>query len=234
MSLEKLKSSVLEAKNPEKIKIYQNFFKTGKGEYGEGDIFYGLSVPQSRKIAKKYFSIPLQKTLSLLNSKIHEERLISLLILVEKFENSDISQKEKIVSEYLKNTKKINNWDLVDLSAPKILGSFLLNKKRSVLYKLANSKNLWEKRISIVSTYAFIKQNQFQDTLRISEILLEDKHDLIHKATGWMLREVGKKSPETLKNFLKYHYKTLPRTTLRYSIEKFPESERLKYLKGEI
>jgi len=234
MSLEKLKSDILKLKNPEKILINKNFFKTGKGEYGEGDIFYGLTVPQSRKLAIKYNGLSTQKTLTLLQSKIHEERLISLLILVEKYKISSESEKAEIVSLYIKNAKRINNWDLVDLSAPKILGNFLLNKKRSVLYDLANSKNLWEKRIAIISTYTFIREGQFHDTLRISELLLSDNHDLIHKAVGWMLREVGKKSPETLKNFLASYYKKMPRTMLRYAIEKFPEAQRKAYLRGEI
>ncbi len=235
MSIEQLKSEIEKLKNPEKIPIYQNFFKTGKGEYAEGDIFYGLSILQSRGIAKKYFStISLPKLQTLLKSKIHEERLIALEILNFKYENSDEKNKEQIVSFYLKNTKNINNWDLVDTSAPYILGDFLLKKNRNVLYKLAQSKSLWEKRISIISTFAFIKQNQFQDTLRISEILLSDKHDLIQKAVGWMLREAGKKEINVLKDFLKTYYKAMPRTTLRYAIEKFPEEERKKYLKGEI
>lgn len=234
MSLNSLKSSVLKLKNPKKIPIYQNFFKTGPGEYGEGDIFYGLSVPESRKIAIKYQDLPLKDVESLLNSKIHEERLIAILLLVKKFNSRDEKIKKEIYNFYLKNTKKINNWDLVDLSAHKIVGAFLLDKNRKILYSLVKSENLWEKRISIISTYAFIRQNQFKDTLKISEILLQDTHDLIHKAVGWMLREVGKKDILVLKKFLKKHYKSMPRTMLRYSIEKFPEDLRKQYLRGEI
>ncbi len=234
MSIESLKADLEKLKNPQKAKSLQRYFKTGPGEYAEGDIFYGLTVPQSREIAKKYFSlISLPKIQFLLKSEIHEERLIALEILNFKYENSSEQEKSKIINFYLKNTKNINNWDLVDTSAPYLLGDFLLDKKKLILYDLANSNNLWEKRIAIISTFAFIKENQFQDTLRISEILLQDKHDLIQKAVGWMLREIGKKDINALQDFLKYHYKIMPRTTLRYSIEKFPEETRLKYLKGE-
>jgi len=171
---------------------------------------------------------------TLLNSKIHEERLISLLILVEKYDKADEKVKDKIFRFYKKNRRKINNWDLVDLSAPKILGIHLLNRDKQILYKYAHSKNLWERRISIISTYSFIKNNDFDTTLEISGILLNDDHDLIHKAVGWMLREVGKQDLKTLEKFLKPRYNKMPRTMLRYSIEKFPEMKRKKYLKGKI
>jgi 3-methyladenine DNA glycosylase AlkD len=220
--------------NPEKAKIYQRFFKTGKGEYGEGDIFLGLTVPQMREIAKTFSHLPLPKLQTLLDSKIHEERSISLLILIQKFKKSSEEEKSNIVNFYLKNTKNINNWDLVDMSAHKILGEFLKEKDKKTLYKLANSKNLWEKRISIISTFAFINQEKFEDSIRISEILLKDSHDLIHKAVGWVLREIGKKNLEVEENFLKSYYKEMPRTMLRYAIERFPEEKRQAYLKGEI
>ncbi len=218
--------------NPEKARILQGFFKTGKGDYGEGDVFLGLSVPESRKIAKDFIRLPFGQIKKHLQSKIHEERLIALLILVEKYNHE--KEKQKIVDFYLKSTKSINNWDLVDLTADKILGNYLLDKEKSILYYLSKSKNLWERRISIVSTFAFIKNNQFQDTLKISKLLMKDKHDLIHKATGWMLREIGKRNQKVLENFLKQNYEQIPRTTLRYSIERFPEHLRKKYLKGEI
>lgn len=219
--------------SPEKAEIYARFFKTGKGQYGEGDKFIGIAVPQSRKIAKQFTHLNLTKIKKHLSSKIHEERLIALMILVEKFKSSEDVEKKKIFDFYLKNTTGINNWDLVDLSADKIIGSFLIDKEKNVLHSLASSQNLWERRIAIVSTFVFIKNNQFEDTLKISESLLNDKHDLIHKAVGWMLREVGKKNTEVLEDFIKKNYPKMPRTTLRYAIEKFPEEKRKSYLKGE-
>jgi len=220
--------------NKKQAEQYKKFFKTGKGEYGEGDIFLGVKVPVQRKVAKKYQGLNLIKLQKLLNSKIHEHRLTGLIILTNKYKKSTKEEKENIFNFYLNNTKNINNWDLVDLSAPNIVGSFLSNNKKNILYDFANSKDLWEKRIAIVSTLNFIKQNQFQDTLAISEILLDDKHDLIHKAVGWMLREVGKREQEVLENFLKQHYKKMSRTMLRYSIEKFDEEKRKSYLTGKI
>ncbi len=215
------------------------FFKTGKGEYGHGDIFLGVTVPEQRSLARKYSDLPLLEIKKLLESKYHECRLTALLILVNKYEKVDEDEKQKIVKFYLSHTKNVNNWDLVDSSAPYILGDYLLSShleaelpSRRILYKLAKSKNLWERRIAIISTMAFIKVGQFDDTLKISEILLSDKHDLIHKAVGWMLREVGKKSQHALEKFLKKHKKLLPRTTLRYAIERFPEKLRKDYLKS--
>ena len=232
--IDKLKKELKKAANPKKAKHSQRFFKTGKGQYGEGDVFIGLTVPQQRSIAKKYVGLSLPKIQELLKSKIHEYRLVGLIILVEKFKKAEEGEKGNIFNFYLKNTKFINNWDLIDLTAPNIVGNFLLDKKRTLLYDLAESKDLWEKRISILSTFAFIRNNEFEDTLRITKILLKDQHDLIHKACGWMLREVGKRNQKTLEKFLKQHYKTMPRTMLRYSIERFEEGERLRYLKGEI
>lgn len=219
--------------NPEQAKILQRFFKTGKGEYGGGDIFLGIKVPEQKRIAKKYIGLSLPKIQILLSSKIHEHRLIALLILVGKFKKSNEEEKANIFNFYLKNTKSINNWDLVDLSAPNIVGEFWIDKKKKILYEFAQSKSIWEKRISIISTLSFIKKEEFDDALRISEILLKDEHDLIHKAVGWMLREIGKKNQEVLEKFLKIHYKEMPRTMLRYAIEKFDEEKRKKYLKGE-
>ncbi|MBR9699903.1 DNA alkylation repair protein [Candidatus Woesearchaeota archaeon] len=210
--------------NPKKKKILQRFFKTGKGEYGEGDIFLGVMVPEQRKIAKKYKDLPLKDIQSLLNSKIHEHRLVALFILVGQYSKS---KDKKYVDFYLKNTKRVNNWDLVDLSAHKILGDYLLDKKRDILYMLARSKNLWERRISILSTFAFINNGEYRDSLRIAEMLLHDKHDLIHKAVGWMLREVAKRvNKSKAKAFLVKHKKDMPRTMLRYAIERYPEKER--------
>ncbi|MCH6573783.1 MAG: DNA alkylation repair protein [Bacteroidetes bacterium] len=234
MNLKELKNTIRANANKDHAKTMQWFFKTGKGEYGEGDKFIGIKVPVQRKIAKKFGELDLEDLQKLLNSKIHEERLISLLILVDKYDKADEKVKDKIYRFYKKNRRKINNWDLVDLSAPKIMGIHLLNRDKQILYKFAHSKNLWEKRISIISTYSFIKNHDFNTTLEISDILLNDDHDLIHKAVGWMLREVGKQSLQILEKFLKPRYKKMPRTMLRYSIEKFPEKKRKKYLKGEI
>ena len=203
------------------VKIY-------KGEYGEGDIFLGVIVPDQRKIAKKNSGLPLAKIKELLDSPIHEHRLTGGLILVEKYQTSE--DKGTMVDFYLKNATKFNNWDLVDLTSTKILGDFLLTNKKEILYKLSKSKNIWERRISIISTYPLIKNNQFEEILEISESLLEDKNELIHKAIGWMLREVGKKNKIVLENFLKRNIKQMPRVMLRYSIEKFSKDEQKYYL----
>lgn len=226
--LNELKSTA----DKERAKNLSWFFKTGKGEYGEGDIFLGITVPMLRSISKKYMDLELKDLQKLLDSKIHEHRLSALMILRFKYEDkkSDNKLKENIVKFYLKNTKKINNWDLVDLSCHHILGGWLLDKDRSILYKLAKSENIWEKRIAIISTFEFMRNNQFDDSLKICEILLNDKHDLIHKAVGWALREIGKKDKQKEIYFLNKHYKTMPRTMLRYAIEKFTDKERQHYL----
>ena len=227
--LSQLKQDLNKLEHKEKAKILQRFFKTNKGEYGEGDIFLGIKVPEQRKIANKY-DLNLKQIQELLSSKIHEYRLTALFTLIQKYKKANQTEKQEIFNFYLKNTNNINNWDLVDLSAPKILGDYLLNKERTTLYQLAKSNNLWENRISILSTYQFIKNNQFEDTLNISKILLTNKHDLIHKAVGWMLREIGKKDLQILEQFLKQHHKQMPRTMLRYSIEKFSKAKRKVYL----
>lgn len=234
--LNDLKKDIEKAKNPEQAKILQRFFKTGKGEYGEGDIFLGIKVPVQRIIAKKYADLSFTDLQILLNSKIHEERLIALIILTNKYKKAkkDTMKKRQIFEFYLKNTNNINNWDLVDLSAPNIVGDFSSIDGNEIIRFLAKSKNLWEKRIAIVSTHAFIRKRIFGETLAIADILIQDEHDLIHKAVGWMLREIGKRNIEVLEIFLKERYKTMPRTMLRYAIEKFPEEKRKKYLRGEI
>lgn len=229
--LEKIKSELQKLSNPKKAEIYQRFFKTGKGQYGEGDIFIGLTVPEMRGVAKDYMDLSLDDLQNLLNEKIHEYRLVAIIILTNRYKKGDEKQKKDIFDLYLKNFGNINNWDLVDLSAPHIVGDYLLDKPRDILYEFAKSDHLWTRRISILATFTFIRNGQFDDALKISEILLNDKHDLIHKAVGWMLREVGKKELDVEYEFLEKHYKKMPRTMLRYAIEKFDEEKRKYYMK---
>lgn len=233
MPLENLKLQVKKASNPQHAVILQRFFKTGKGEYGEGDVFVGIKVPVLRTIAKSNPDLTFDEIKVLMKSPVHEERMLALFILVAQFSKADEKGKEKIYKFYLKNTKYINNWDLVDLSAPQIVGGYLYDKDRSVLYKLASSKNLWEKRIAILGTFYFIKRGDFDDAFEICRLMLNDKHDLIHKASGWMIREIGKRSFDAEEAWLAEHYKKMPRTMLRYAIEKFPESTRQMYLKRD-
>lgn len=214
-------------------KILQGFFKTGPGQYGEGDIFFGIKVPVQRMVATKFKNLSLKDAEELLHSKYHEHRLTAVIILVNQFKAGDEELREKIYKLYLKNTKWINNWDLVDLSAHYIIGAYLLDKSRDILYRLAKSKMLWERRIAIISTYAFIRAHDFKDTIRLAEILLDDKEDLMHKAVGWMLREMGKKSAlgeKELILFLDKHALEMPRTCLRYAIERLDKERRLYYL----
>jgi len=217
--------------DPEKKEKLQRYFKTDKGEYGEGDIFLGLYVGDQRKIAKKYRYLSLPQVMELLQSKIHEHRLVALLILVEQFKKGNEEKRKEIVELYLSNTRWINNWDLVDLSAHKILGEYYWDKPKNVLYQLAESDNLWERRISVISTFAFIRRESYEESLKIAEILVNDKHDLIHKAVGWTLREIGKQDQQKEEEFLMQHYKTMPRTMLRYSIEKFEKEKKQFYMK---
>lgn len=210
----------------------QRFFKTGQGEYGEGDVFLGIRVPVLRAFSKRFKHATREDALKLLQSKYHEARLTALFLLVALYNKASESGKAQIYQDYLAHVTFINNWDLVDSSALQIVGHYLFDKDRSPLTTLALSQDLWERRISIIATYYFIRQYEFQDTLDISEILLGDKEDLIHKAVGWMLREVGNKSRPTEETFLKKHYHQMPRTMLRYAIEKFPEELRQSYLKG--
>jgi len=228
--------------SPAKAKNLMRFFKTGKGEYAESDKFYGVTVPQTRKIAKAFVDkIAFARLQYLLQVGKHEERLCALLMLVEKFKKADPSANsgqaicKKCYELYLRNTKHINNWDLVDSSAAQIVGAYLNDKSKAVLGKLARSKSLWERRIAIIATFYYIQQKQFAETFKIADILLKDKEDLIHKAVGWMLREVGKKSGEpVLEKYLKPRYQKMPRTMLRYVIEHFNESKRQRYLKGQV
>lgn len=217
--------------SPERAKASQRYFKTGPGEYGEGDVFIGATMPQQRLIAKKHTDLTLDEIQLLLDSKVHEERMIGLLILTYQYPKADTVLRRKIYDFYLSNTTRINNWDLVDVTAPKIVGAYLADKDRSILFNLAKSKLLWDRRIAILSTAAFIDRGESEWTFKLSEILLEDEQDLIHKAVGWMLREVGKKCGEEVEmGFLNKYYKRMPRTMLRYAIERLNEEERRKYL----
>lgn len=221
--------------SPARAQTSLRFFKTDKGEYGEGDKFIGVTVPDQRKVAKQYYpTISIEEALELLQSDIHEHRLTALFILVYKFNKASVADKKKIAKLYLKNAKQVNNWDLVDSSAPYILGPYLFEHpaERKILYKLSKSKNIWERRISVLATFYFFKQDDFEDFLRLTEILLTDDHDLIHKAVGWGLREVGKRNLKAEQNFLDKHYAQMPRTMLRYAIEKFEEKTRNEYLEG--
>ncbi|MDO8623635.1 MAG: DNA alkylation repair protein [archaeon] len=235
--LSSLKQELQSLANPEKAKLLSRYFKTGKGEYGEGDVFLGIIMLEQRKVAKKFWNqIELNDIQELLNSKIHEHRMVALLILIEKYKKAkkDSLKKLKIFEFYLKNTKNINNWDLVDLSAPNIIGNYLQKEGTDILKQLAKSSNMWERRIAIISTFPFIRKRSFGETLAISDMLLKDEQDLIHKAVGWMLREVGKRNKNVLELFLEPRYKEMPRTMLRYAIEKLTPEERRKYMKGEI
>ena len=218
----------------EQAAVSQRFFKTGPGEYGEGDIFIGIKVPVLRQLVKEVENLPITEIKKLLRSRIHEERLIALLMLVRRYSRADEPNRKQIYDLYLQNTSFVNNWDLVDLSAHYIVGPYLADKSRAPLYRLAESDSLWERRIAIMSTFHFIKNGEFSETLVISKLLLSDTKDLIHKAVGWMLREIGKRHLQTEENFLKKHYRKMPRTMLRYAIEKFPEHKRQAYLKGTI
>jgi len=229
-----LRSELSSIANPAKARILQRFFKTGKGEYAEGDVFLGVTVPETRRIAKKFSHLSLAELQKSLESKYHEERLAALLVLVEKFQKSQEFERKRIFDFYLKNARFVNNWDLVDLTAPKISGEFLIGKDKKLLYSLAKSENLWKRRIAIISTFSFIRKKDFEDCLKISGLLLSDRQDLIHKAVGWMLREVGKKDKKALQSFLEENYRLMPRTMLRYAIERFPEKERKAFLKGKV
>jgi len=234
MSIQEIKAAVKKNSDKNRAQLLQRFFKTGKGEYAEGDIFAGIKVPVLRKIAKQYSDVDLSGLKELIKSPIHEERFIALIILTYKYNKATEEEKEKIFRFYMANLKYVNNWDLVDVTCPRIVGRHLFGRGEELLVELAKTNNLWKKRISIISTMHFIDNGNFDTALRISEILLHDNHDLIHKAVGWMLREIGKRNFHTELGFLEKHYKKMPRTMLRYSIEKFPESLRQQFLKGEI
>jgi len=228
-----LKQELLNLSNLTKKETLQKFFKTGKGDYAEYDKFIGVIVPEQRKIAKKFIDIPLNSLKKLFTDDIHEVRLTAFIILTYKFAKAKtIDEKQKIVDTYIKNYKGINNWDLVDLTADKLLGAFAFEQPayKKIIFDFANSNHLWKQRIAIVSTFYFIKNNDFTDTLKISEILLTHNHDLIQKAVGWMLREIGKRSLKTELDFLDKFAKLMPRVMLRYAIEKFDNNLKQKYL----
>ncbi len=233
--IEELKELLLSIGSEDRKVKSMSYFKTGKGEYGEGDIFIGIKIPDLRKAIKPYvFKLSLNRVIELLHSPLHEFRLAALIIMVKRYQKN-LDERESIIDIYISNTDYVNNWDLVDSSAHYILGPWLEDKDRSLLYDFAKSGNLWKERIAIMSTFHYIKKNRdFKDTLAISEILLNHKEDLIHKAVGWMLREIGNISISSEEEFLKLHYKNMPRTMLRYAIEKFPEDKRQDYLKGRI
>jgi 3-methyladenine DNA glycosylase AlkD len=220
--------------SPEAAALAARYFKTGPGQYGEGDQFLGVRVPVLRKLSSEYWTLPEEETVELLHSQFHEARLLALLILVRIASRGDEAAKRRVYDLYLTNCQYVNNWDLVDSSAREIVGGYLNDKDRSPLFVLATSKILWERRIAIIATHIFIAQHDFADTLRISEMLLTDPHDLIHKAVGWMLREVGKRDQASLERFLKAHCRVMPRSMLRYAIERFPADIRSAYLKGSV
>ncbi len=238
MTIEKVKNELKSCANPEKIKIYKNFHKTSSGNYASGEEFLGITCPDMRKVAMNNLDLSNRDILKLLGSNIHEEKYVAAEIIAGKYET--YLNKKEIFDFYINNASKFSGWDLVDTTASRVVGHFLFHFRkeypdyRIILTNLAKSSNIWQKRIAIISTNYFIKNNQFENTIKISEILIKDNHDLIHKAVGWMLREVGKKNLALLKNFLKKHYKKMPRTMLRYSIEKFDKDKRKRYLRVEI
>ncbi|MEI6970831.1 MAG: DNA alkylation repair protein [bacterium] len=215
-------------------RVLQRYFKTGPGEYAEGDIFLGIRVPQLRKLASEYRDMRLKDVERLLQSPVHEDRLFALLVLVNRFARAGTSEQRNIFRLYFRNTQFVNNWDLVDLSAPQIVGGFLAARDKAPIACLAESASVWDRRISIMSTFQFIRKGQFSEALKIAGILIEDEEDLVHKAVGWMLREIGKRDMPVEEKFLKQNYRRMSRTTLRYAIEKFPENKRRKYLAGKI
>jgi 3-methyladenine DNA glycosylase AlkD len=216
--------------DPQQAAHLQRFFKTGPGDYAEGDVFIGIKAPVLRKVAEQFRNLPLTEVETLLRSEIHEFRFTALVLLIQHYQNGNAARREAVFECYVKNANHINNWDLVDISAPHIIGAHLLDLPRDLLYQWAYDEYLWRRRIAIVATFAFIRRNDFADTLALAEILRSDTHDLIHKAVGWMLREVGKRDVATAREFLDSYAAQLPRTTLRYAIEKFPPTLRQAYL----
>lgn len=233
-SATRLKKEINLLKNPEKAKLALRFMKTGKGEYAYGDKFLGISVPDLRKLSRAYKTLDINSIISLLRSPWHEERQLALFILVLQYQSGGQEEKNTIYKLFIDNYQYINNWDLVDSSAMHIVGAYLMNKNKQLLWDWIKSNDLWQRRIAVIATYHFIKNNRYNETLRLAKQVLDDKEDLMHKATGWMLREVGKRDVSILEEFLKQYYHQMPRTMLRYAIEKFPENKRKNYLYGKI
>lgn len=231
-SAKAIQADLKRVSNARDAEFLQRFFKTGEGQYEHGDRFRGIRVPESRAIVRKHPDATIDTAVDLLASEFHEDRLVALLFMVRLYKNGDDAQRAAVYKAYLANTARINNWDLVDLSAEWVVGWHLMERSRKPLYGLAASKNLWERRISILSTFYFIKHHHYDDTFAIAELLMGDKEDLIHKAVGWMIREVANRDGDAARKFLRRHYSKMPRTMLRYAIEKFPEAERQSYLKG--
>lgn len=232
MTLTVLNKTFREKADVQKAVVLERFFKTAPGEYGHGDKFLGIAVPEIRKFAKQHSQVSFDVIEKLIRSAYNEERALGLFILIQQFEKSKEDGDRKVIFDfYVNNRRFVNNWNLVDLSVRDIVGNYLLDRDRKLLYTWAVSSNLWEKRMSVVATYAFIIEKEFKDTFKIAKMLLKDTHDLIHKAVGWMLREVGKRDLEALELFLEKHIQGMPRTMLRYAIERFPETKRQKYLK---
>ncbi|MFA7317672.1 MAG: DNA alkylation repair protein [Sulfuricella sp.] len=229
--LPEIQSRLRSLASPETARVMQGIFKTGPGQYGEGDVFLGIKVPAVRAVAKDFPQVELQTAIDLLHSRFHEERLLALLFLMRYFAEGDIHERQRAYQAYLANTQWINNWDLVDISAPHVVGAYLAGQERAPLYQLARSPGLWERRIAMVATLHFIRNGDLDDTLRLAEHLLNDREDLMHKACGWMLREAGKRDQKRLEAFLDQHGRAMPRTMLRYAIERFPEILRQAYLR---
>ncbi len=234
LTAEAVHEQLVSLANPEIAEHSQRFFKTGTGEYGEGDQFLGIRVPILRQQVTRYQHLPNEEVIALLKSPFHEERLFALLVWVKKFQKAPEEEQAHLYDLYLHHTQYINNWDLVDSSAYQIMGAFLEGKDRQPIFQLAQSQSLWERRIAMMATFQWIRNHDFEDALAIAKLLLHDTEDLIHKAVGWMLREIGKRDLETEKGFLKEHYQNMPHTMLRYAIEKFPQCERQRYLKGVV
>ncbi len=234
MVVDEIRAILQQRGDKQRAALAQRFFKTGPGEYAEGDLFLGISAPELRTLAKEYSDLTLEEAEQLLHSAIHEERSLALLVLARLYAKGTEAAKKSIYRLYLDNTQWVNNWDLVDCSAPNIAGAYLRHRSKRPLYQLARSPLLWERRISIIATLHFIRHNEFAETLKIAEMLLGDQEDLIHKAAGWMLREVGKRHLPSEEEFLRRHYRVMPRTMLRYAIERFPPAKRRRYLDGKV
>jgi 3-methyladenine DNA glycosylase AlkD len=234
ITLTEIRREMRELADPQVAAFLPRFFQTGPGQYGEGDRFLGIRVPELRRLARRYRSLPREEVGELLRSPWHEERLLALVLLVEQYRRGSEAERQAIYTIYLAHTRYINNWDLVDASAEHILGAHLDSEHFTVLEEMAHSESVWERRMAILSSFHWIKQGVFRPTLRLATVLLDDAHDLIHKAVGWMLREVGKRDMEREEEFLRERYRIMPRTMLRYAIERFPERRRQQYLRGEV